>query len=128
MFSSVAYAMGQSPQGGEAGGMAMVSQFAPIIIIIVVFYFLLIRPQQKRSKQHREMLSNLKKGDPVVTSAGMHGRIIEFDGDNVLVDFGEFKAHMLRSALNVLPANQKSPVAMKKGKKKEVVEEIDDDN
>lgn len=125
MFSSIAHAMGTAPQGGAEGGTAaMLSSFMPIVLIIVVFYFLLIRPQQKRAKQHREMLQSLKKGDSVVTSAGIYGRIVDFDGDNVLVDTGEVKFYMLRSALNVLPANQKNPVPLKKGKKKEVVEEV----
>ncbi|MDL2306490.1 preprotein translocase subunit YajC [Desulfovibrio sp. OttesenSCG-928-C06] len=129
MFSSIAHAMGVAPQGGAEGGTAaMLSSFMPIVLIIVVFYFLLIRPQQKRAKQHREMLQSLKKGDSVVTSAGIYGRIAEFDGDNVVVDTGEVKFYMLRSALNVLPANQKNPVPLKKGKKKEVVEEVQDDN
>ena len=125
MFSSIAHAMGTAPQGGGEGGTAaMLSSFMPIVLIIVVFYFLLIRPQQKRAKQHREMLQSLKKGDSIVTSAGIYGRIVEFDGDNVLVDTGDVKFYMLRSALNVLPANQKNPVPLRKGKKKEVVEEV----
>ena len=130
MFSSIAHAMAPAGGGAEGGTAAMLSSFMPIILIIVVFYFLLIRPQQKRAKQHREMLAALKKGDAVITSAGMYGRILEMDGENVLVDFGEFKAHMLRSSLNVMPANQKSPVPLRKGKKKEapVVDDSEDDN
>ena len=55
----------------------------PFVLIIVVFYFLLIRPQQKRQKQHREMVSNLKKGDEVVTNGGTLGRITNV-GDNFI--------------------------------------------
>ena len=43
--------------------------------MFVIFYFLLIRPQQKKNKEHREMVSNLKKGDRIVTSGGLHGRV-----------------------------------------------------
>lgn len=53
--------------------------FVPLILLFVIFYFLLIRPQQKQQKQRKEMLSNLKKGDRVVTIGGMHGVIKEID-------------------------------------------------
>ena len=49
--------------------------FLPLILIFVVFYFLLIRPQQRKVKQHKEMLSNLKRGDKIVTSGGIIGTI-----------------------------------------------------
>ena len=71
MFN-VAYAMGQGGGEGGAGGFAA---FLPLILMFVIFYFLLIRPQQKKQKQHRELLANLKKGDQVVTSGGLYGRI-----------------------------------------------------
>lgn len=66
----IAYAAnGAAPQGG---GFAA---FVPLILIFVVFYFLLIRPQQKKAKDHQVFLSNLKKGDKIVTSGGLHGEI-----------------------------------------------------
>jgi len=70
---NIAYAMGQGGAGGQgAGGF---SAFIPLILMFVIFYFLLIRPQQKRTKQHREMINNLKPGDRIVTGGGIHGRI-----------------------------------------------------
>jgi len=57
---------------GSAGGFA---SFIPLILIFVVFYFLLIRPQQKQAKQHQAFLSDLKKGNKVVTKGGLHGVI-----------------------------------------------------
>ena len=68
----IAYAMGGDAIAGGAKGMGA---FIPLILMFVIFYFLLIRPQQKRAKQHREVLKNLRKGDSVVTSGGIHGRI-----------------------------------------------------
>lgn len=121
MFSSIAYAMAPSAQQGgqEAGPMGLIGSFMPIILIIAVFYFVLIRPQQKKAKQHQEMLQSLKKGDAVVTNGGMYGRIVDFQDEMVIVDLGDQKVYMLRGALNVLPANQKSPIApLKKDKKK----------
>lgn len=55
--------------------------FVPLIILFVVFYFLLIRPQTKRVKEHRQMVESLARGDEVVTSGGMLGKIIDL-GDN----------------------------------------------
>ena len=65
--------MGGGAGGAEGGG--GFGAFVPLIIMFVIFYFLLIRPQQKKNKDHREMISNLKKGDRVVTGGGIHGRI-----------------------------------------------------
>ncbi len=70
MLISTAYA--QDAAGGATG---MVMQFAPLILIFVVFYFLLIRPQQKKMKDHRAMLGELKRGDRVVTAGGIVGKI-----------------------------------------------------
>jgi len=50
--------------------------FAPLILIFVVFYFLLIRPQQQKAKEHREMLTNLKRNDEVITAGGLYGKIV----------------------------------------------------
>lgn len=65
---------------GAAGGFA---SFIPLILIFVVFYFLLIRPQQKQAKQHQVFLSELKKGQKVLTKGGIYGVIQSLD-DNVL--------------------------------------------
>ena len=56
-----------------------VGPFIPLILLFVIFYFLLIRPQQKTQKKRKEMLSNLKKGDRVVSIGGIHGVIKEID-------------------------------------------------
>ena len=61
--------------GGTAPLGAGLTSFIPLILIFVVFYFLLIRPQQKKAREHQDFLSSLKKGDEVVTSAGIHGKI-----------------------------------------------------
>lgn len=71
-MTGIAYAQtGAAPAAG-GGGLA---GFLPLILIFVVFYFLLIRPQQKKAKEHSAFLGNLKKGDEVVTSGGIHGRV-----------------------------------------------------
>ncbi len=88
MFADIVYAMGQGPppQGGQAGGLMSLT---PLIIIFAIFYFLLIRPQQKRAKEHQEMIRSLKKDDRVITSGGIHGRIIAVDDDTVTVEIAD---------------------------------------
>ncbi|ARG96992.1 preprotein translocase subunit YajC [Legionella micdadei] len=60
-----------------------------IAAIFVVFYFMLIRPQNKRAKQHREMVSNLKKGDEVVTSGGILGKVVNIDEQYIKIALTE---------------------------------------
>mgnify|MGYP001468445541 FL=1 len=65
-------------------------QFIPLILIFVIFYFFLIRPQQKKVKEHRTMVENLKKGDKVVTSGGITGTITRVvDNDKVEVEIAD---------------------------------------
>ena len=58
------------------------AQFIPLILIFVIFYFFLIRPQQKKVKEHKQMVSALKRGDEVVTSGGIVGKIERVLGDD----------------------------------------------
>jgi len=76
LFISDAWAQGDPAGGGLLG-------LLPFVLIIVVFYFLLIRPQQKRQKQHKEMVANLSKGDEVVTNGGTLGKITDV-GENFI--------------------------------------------
>jgi preprotein translocase subunit YajC len=71
---------------GEGGGF---SAFVPLILMFGIFYFLLIRPQQKKQKAHRGMLGNLKKGDRVITSGGLHGRITGITDTVATVEIAE---------------------------------------
>ena len=95
MFVSTAYAMGTAGTGGSAGDAFM--QFVPLLLMLAIFYFLLIRPQQKRAKQHRAMLDGLKKGDHIITTGGIMGRIVDINGEILSIDLGESKANVLRS-------------------------------
>lgn len=81
----VAYAAG----AGGTDTMSLLMSVAPLVLIFIVFYFLLIMPQKKKAQQHKEMLDGLQKGDDVITSGGIHGRIVGI-ADNVLtLDVGE---------------------------------------
>lgn len=82
-YLDIAYAMGPAPQGGQGGTGGLIASLIPLILIFVIFYFLLIRPQQKRAKEHRTMIENLKKGDKIITSGGIYG-VIESVGTNTI--------------------------------------------
>lgn len=78
MFISEAWA-----QAAGAGGLSeMANTIAPLILIFVVFYFLLIRPQQRRAKEHREMLASVRRGDQVVTGGGFLGKVTKVLNEN----------------------------------------------
>lgn len=85
MFATPAYAQAA---GGAAGGgpEAMLLQFLPLVALVVLFYFLMIRPQQRRMKQHQAMLGALKRGDTVVLSSGMIGKIVRVEDKEVGVE------------------------------------------
>jgi preprotein translocase subunit YajC len=87
MGIELAYAMGL-PGGGGSQGSQMWS-FLPIIFIFVIFYFLLIRPQQKRSKEHRTLLENIKTGEYVLTSGGIYGRITGIKDNIITIEISE---------------------------------------
>jgi preprotein translocase subunit YajC len=72
----------QAQQGAPAAPSPLI-QFAPLVILVVIFYFMLIRPQMKRTKEHRQMLTSLAKGDEAVTSGGMAGRIVSISENYV---------------------------------------------
>ena len=63
--------------------------FLPIILIFVIFYFLLIRPQQKRAKEHRNLLANIKTGEYVLTSGGIYGRITGIKDNIVTLEISD---------------------------------------
>jgi preprotein translocase subunit YajC len=85
MMNSLAYAAGGP--GGDT--MSMLMNLAPLILIFVVFYFLLIMPQQKKAKQHKQMLESIDKGDEVITSGGIHGKVVGIADQVLILDIGE---------------------------------------
>jgi preprotein translocase subunit YajC len=117
-----AYAMGLGGAPGGAGG--GFSAFVPLILMFVIFYFLLIRPQQKKSKDHRAMLQNLQKGDRIVTSGGLLGRITGIDDTTLTVEIAD-KVRVKVSRANVAgliqPAAQ--PPASKAPKESKAIKE-----
>ncbi|HEY0895367.1 MAG TPA: preprotein translocase subunit YajC [Sphingobacteriaceae bacterium] len=63
-----------------------IMSFLPMLLIIVVFYFFMIRPQMKKAKDHKKYIEELKKGDRVVTNAGIHGRIVDMNDTTFVIE------------------------------------------
>jgi preprotein translocase subunit YajC len=86
MLISPAFAQAASPFGGDN----MLVSLLPFILIFVIMYFLILRPQQKRAKQHQEMVKNVRRGDTVVTSGGLVGKVTKvIDDDQIEVEIAD---------------------------------------
>ncbi len=86
MLISPAFAQG-SPFGG---GGDLMTQLLPFVLIFVIMYFLILRPQQKRVKAHQEMVKNVRRGDTVVTSGGLVGKVTKvIDDDQIEVEIAD---------------------------------------
>jgi preprotein translocase subunit YajC len=77
MFVSQAFA-----QGAGGSGTDLFAMIVPLILIMAVFWFLLIRPQQKRAKEHQELIQGIRRGDVVATTGGMIGKVARVVDDN----------------------------------------------
>jgi preprotein translocase subunit YajC len=103
MFTSTAWAQGF----GLGGGSDALVQFLPLVLIFVVFYFLLIRPQQKKAKDHKDMLGKLRRGDRVVTGGGIIGTVARVlpDKEEISVDIAEgVRIQVLRGTISAVLA------------------------
>jgi preprotein translocase subunit YajC len=85
MYSSLQTLIAAGETAQPQGLQQIIAMFGPWILIFVVMYLLMIRPQQKKAKDHREMLSRLKAGDRVVTNGGIHGQITAVNEKTVSV-------------------------------------------
>src|SRR5438552_533422 len=84
MFVTTAFA-----QAGPFGGDTF-SMLIPFVLIIVMMYFLILRPQQKRAKEHQELIKNLRRGDTVVTSGGLVGKVTKVvDDEQIEVEIAD---------------------------------------
>ena len=95
-----------APQGGEGGG-GLISTLIMFGAIFLIFYFMIIRPQQKRTKEKEKMLSNLEKGDKVVTNGGIHGIIAGLEEKTALLQVSDnTKIKIERSAITTVLAKK----------------------
>ncbi len=91
-----------APQGGEGGG-GLISTLIMFGAIFLIFYFMIIRPQQKRSKEREKLLSNLEKGDKVVTNGGIHGIVSGLEEKTALLQIADnMKIKIERSAITTV--------------------------
>jgi preprotein translocase subunit YajC len=92
-----------APQNGAGGSANLISTLIMFGAIFLIFYFMIIRPQQKRAKEREQMLSELQKGDKVVTSGGIHGTIVGLEDKTVLLQIADnVKVKVDRSAINIV--------------------------
>lgn len=112
------YALGQRPGGAE--GAPKGSAFGgllPLVLIFFVFYFLLIRPQQRKVKEHQNLLNALKKGDEIITSGGIHGIVSAIKGNVVDLKIAEgVKVVISKSAIATVVKLPASPEQGKEAK------------
>jgi preprotein translocase subunit YajC len=95
-FTGLAYAMSAKGEGGGGGFAGLI----PLLLMFVVFYFILIRPQQKTAKKHQEFVKNLKMGERVVTSGGLHGTVTGLTETTVTLEIADkVRVKVTRSAV-----------------------------
>lgn len=87
--SITAFLMGCPMQPGAEGGGSQVTAFIPFILIFVIFYFLILRPQQKQSRQRQELLKSIKRGDNVITSGGLYGKVLNIVDDVITLEIAK---------------------------------------
>ncbi len=114
MLISPAYA-----QAGAAAEPNLLVTFLPLIAIFAIFYFLMIRPQQRKMKQHREMVGNLRRGDKVVTAGGFIGTVAKVHDDELEVEIAkDVKVRVVRGTISEV-VNKSQPRGEKTTAKKE---------
>lgn len=96
---SLFFAFSSNPQGSQGGPSLLVS-FLPILAIFVIFYLLLILPQQKRQKQHQNMINALRKGDRILTNGGMYGTVFDVKDQIIVLKISEdVKVEIVKNAI-----------------------------
>ena len=90
MFITTAFAQGSLFGGGAGGEGGMMMSLLPFVLIFVIMYFLILRPQQKRVKQHQEMVKNVRRGDTVITNGGLVGKVTKvIDDDQIEIEIAD---------------------------------------
>lgn len=103
----------------QAGGGSDFTSFLPIIGMVAIFYFFFIRPQQKKTKDTKKYLQEIKKGDRVVTVGGIHGKVIELSDTTVLVDVDRGTKLLIdKSSISLEASKRLNTPEVEKDKKK----------
>ena len=114
MFATPAYAQAA---GAAPGGQDMLIQFLPLIALVVLFYFLMIRPQQRRMKQHQALLAAIKRGDTVVLSSGVIGKVVRVEDKDVGLEIATGVTVKVRKAMIAEVSARSEPAAANDSKK-----------
>jgi preprotein translocase subunit YajC len=117
-FAAQAFAQDSAGAGGgPAGFLNLGNPMYLMIAMLAIFYFLLIRPQQKRQKEHKQMLANLQKGDTIFTAGGLRGRITAIDEAVITLEIADrVRVKVNRSAVGGLVSKGDSaPESVKEG-------------
>jgi preprotein translocase subunit YajC len=103
MFISEAYAMGAPGGAGAQGAGGGFSSLIMMVVIFAIFYFILIRPQQKKMKEHKKMVDELKKGDRIITSGGIYGTVENATPETLTIKIAEgVKVKVTRSSVGAV--------------------------
>jgi len=115
---NLAHAMAQpAGQAQNAPKGSPIAGFLPLILIFVVFYFLLIRPQKKQMQKQKSMINSLKKGDRIVTSGGIHGKITALKGKQIEVEIApNTRVIMNKQAVSQLESEVEESAAIDESK------------
>lgn len=112
MFITPAFAQAAgNGAGAGAGGASFLVNILPLILIFAILYFMIIRPQNKRMREHRDMIAALRRGDTVVTGGGIVGKVANVEDNEVLVEIAEgVKIKVVKSTITEVRSKIK-PVA-----------------
>lgn len=120
MFITEAFA--QTGADGSQAGAGMLMQLVPLIAIFAIMYFLILRPQQKKMKEHRDMVAALRKGDTIVTSGGIIGKVAKVADDTLTVEIAkDVQIQVVRSTISEV-RNKTQAVANDQGSKTDAAE------
>ncbi len=131
-MSMISFVSTANAQDAAAAGAppSPLSGMIPLVLIFVVFYFLLIRPQQKKFKLHQQMVSNVQRGDHVVTGGGIHGKITKVEDDStVMVQIAEgIEVKVEKSTITTVIAKPGADAALPKAEKQPKKKKAANDN
>ncbi|SRR5258708_172807 len=93
------FAMGQPPQPGQPAP-SILTSLIPMVLLVGIFYFAMIRPQQKKAKDHTELLKSVRQGDKVVTNGGVIGFVVTVKDKSVTLRSADAKMEVTKSAIS----------------------------
>ena len=107
MIFSALFAFSQPAQTAARPQGSMLTAMIPFILVFVIFYFLLIRPQRTKQKRHQEMVEQLKSGDKVITSGGIHGTVMGIQKDRIELKIAaNVKVDIAKNSIAVIPTSK----------------------